>query len=367
MEKKIVLSGMRPTGRLHLGNYWGALRKWVTLQDDYDCWFFVADWHMLTTGYEETGLLQQNIREMVFDWLAAGLDPKKCTFFWQSQVPQHAELALMLSMVTPISWLENCPTYKEQLQELGKTKLAKALEEEGVPNKAMREKLQGQKLDNVEPGPEGRIELRTHGFLGYPVLQAADILLYDAAFVPVGQDQLPHLEISREIARRFNSIYGPVLIEPQAMTTPSARLPGIDGRKMSKSYSNAVDLVETPQTLKAKVFSMYTDPLKARANDPGHPTPCEQNPPGCVVFAMHRLYSPHWESREAECRQGSIGCVACKQDLLKSLEAPFGEFRANRERTSAASVDEILAEGSARARAAAERTMARVRKAMNLR
>lgn len=365
--KKTVLSGMRPTGRLHLGNYWGALRKWVSLQDEYECWFFVADWHMLTTGYEQTGALQQNVREMVLDWLAAGLDPEKCVLFWQSKVPQHAELSLLLSMVTPISWLENNPTYKEQLQELGKTKLSRALEEGGVPSKALREKLQDQKLEAVEPGEEARLELRTLGFLGYPVLQAADILLYGADFVPVGQDQLPHLEITREIARRFNSIYGPVLREPQAMTTPSARLPGVDGRKMSKSYANAVDLVETPQTLKAKVFSMYTDPLKVRANDPGHPEPCPENEPGCVVFAMHRLYSPHWEARREECRKGAIGCVACKNDLLKGLEAPFGEFRSRRERFTPAQVDEVLEKGSLRAREAAERTLERARKAMNLR
>ncbi|MBI5243961.1 MAG: tryptophan--tRNA ligase [Elusimicrobia bacterium] len=366
-DRKTVLSGMRPTGRLHLGNYWGALKNWVRLQDEYDCWFFVADWHMLTTGYEETGLLQQNIREMTLDWLAAGLDPRKSTLFWQSKIPQHAELSLMLSMLTPISWLENNPTYKEQLQELGRTKLSKAIEEVGVPSKQMREKLQGQALEPVVPDEGAKIELRTHGFLGYPVLQAADILLYDAAFVPVGQDQLPHLELSREIARRFNSIYGPVLVEPKALTTETPKVPGIDGRKMSKSYGNAVDLAEPPETLKAKVLSMFTDPLKIRKNDLGHPAPCPENPSGCVVFALHRLYSGFWESREGECRRGEIGCVACKNDLLKSLEGPFSELRANRERCANEPVEDILEEGSARAREAAERTMERVRKAMNLR
>jgi tryptophanyl-tRNA synthetase len=362
---------MRPTGRLHLGNYWGALRNWVRLQDEYECWFGVMDWHMLTTGYEDTGRLQEDVREMVVDWLTAGLDPSKCTIFLQSKVPQHAELALLLSMITPISWLENNPTYKDQLKDLGRTKHGRALEEAGLLSKEVREKLQGQPLEAVEPEGEGRVELRTHGFLGYPVLQAADILVYGAEFVPIGQDQLPHLELSREIARRFNSIYGPVFKEPQALTTAAARVPGTDGRKMSKSYGNAVELVETPETLRQKVMSMYTDPLKVRKNDPGHPLPCEQNPPGCTVFALHKLYSQGLEAREAACRSGALGCVDCKKDLLKSMEAPFAEFRANREKRLGADmrsdVDRLLEEGSAKARAAAERTLDAVRKAVHLR
>ncbi len=370
--KKVVMSGMRPTGRLHLGNYWGALKNWVALQDSHECFFSVVDWHMLTTGYEETGRLQDNVREMALDWLAAGLDPKRCTIFLQSAVPQHAELALMLSMVTPISWLENNPTYKEQLQELGKTKLSRALEEAEVLTPQLREKIQGQTLEPVAPAEEAvRTELRTYGFLGYPVLQAADILLYGAQVVPVGQDQLAHLELAREIARRFNSIYGEVLIEPQALLTPTPKVPGLDGRKMSKSYGNALDLVETDAALKTKVLSMYTDPLKARAKDPGHPLPCPENPPGCSVFAFHKLYSPHWEKREGECRRGELGCVACKGDLLKSMEPPYGAFRDNRARFAGTegedAVSRILEEGSRRARERAEKTMQRVREAMHLR
>ncbi len=360
--KKIAMSGMRPTGKLHLGNYWGALKNWVEFQDKYECFFGVADWHMLTTGYEETGRLQENIREMVLDWLAAGLDPEKCVIFQQSRVRQHAELTLLLSMVTPISWLENNPTYKEQLQELGKTKLSKTLEESGVLSKARREKISGQRLERVAPAEDkAKLELRTAGFLGYPVMQTADIVLYDAQLVPVGQDQLPHVEISREIVRRFNSIYGSVLVEPQGAVTPTPKVPGIDARKMSASYGNAVDLFEEPGALKQKVMSMYTDPTKMRANDPGHPD-------GCVVFALHELYSDFAKKREKECKDGAIGCVACKKDLLKSLEEPFTVFREKRAKfDKKGAVEELLAEGSRKAADVAERTMMKVRKAMNLR
>ncbi|MDE2290876.1 MAG: tryptophan--tRNA ligase, partial [Elusimicrobia bacterium] len=282
---KTVMSGMRPTGRLHVGHYWGALRRWVELQAEARCFFMVADYHMLTTGYEETGRLQEYVRDMVLDWLAAGVDPEKAVVFQQSRVPQHAELTLLLSMVTPISWLENNPTYKEQLQELGRTKLGKALQDEGILGKARRESVAGAQLEAVEAeGDAAKLELRTAGFLGYPVLQTADIALYGAHLVPVGQDQLPHLEISREIVRRFNGFYGEVLVEPAASVTPQAKVPGLDARKMSKSYGNAVDLFETPESLQPKVMSAYTDPLKVRAKDPGHPE-------GCVVFALHRLYS----------------------------------------------------------------------------
>lgn len=358
--RKIVMSAMRTTGRLHLGNYWGALRNWIELQKDYECYFGLADYHMLTTGYEESARMRENAREMLLDWLAAGLDPSRCVIFLQSRVPQHAELTLLLGMVTPISWLENNPTYKEQLQELGKTKLAKALEE-GVLNPKAREKLAGQTLEAVAlEEAVARTELRTHGFLGYPVMQTADIAVYGAQCVPVGQDQLPHLEISREIVRRFNGIYGPVLVEPEALLTPTPKVPGIDARKMSKSYGNGVELVETPESLGQKVMSMYTDPQKVRKDDPGHPE-------GCVVFALHKLYSDFAARREAECRAGQVGCVACKKDLLRSLDEPYAEFRRARERFETAGlVEEIIESGSAKAREAAERTMVRVRKAMNL-
>ncbi len=355
----VVMSGMRPTGRLHLGNDWGALRNWVDLQNRYDCYFMVADWHMLTTGFDRTETLPGNVVEMVRDWLAAGLDPEKCVIFRQSWVPEHAELTLLLSMVTPLSWLENCPTWKEQLQELAKTKHAQALEAVGV--RAVPEGMA------VSKGPsEVNESLRTHGHLGYPVLQAADILIYGGQLVPVGADQLAHLEISREIARRFNGCYGPVLTEPKPLLTPTPKVPGTDGRKMSKSYGNTVDLYETAESLPPKVMGMYTDPGKVRVDDPGHPLPCPENPPGCAVYALHQLYSAHWQSRGDECRQGAIGCVACKKDLLKSLEEPFSKFRKERLRRDDKAVEDILRRGSERARATAAKTMDKVRKAMRL-
>jgi len=368
-DKKIVMSGMRPTGRLTLGNYWGALQNWLKLQDEYQCYFSVADWHMLTTGYEKTGHLQTDVREMVLDWLAAGLDPDKCVIFQQSRVPQHAELTLLLSMITPISWLENNPTYKEQLQELAKTKLSQALDDPAVLDKKMREKLGGVALEELEPHKGAKkFELRTQGFLGYPVMQTADIAAYGAHLVPVGQDQLPHIEISREIVRKFNSIYGPVLIEPKGLVTQTPKLPGIDGRKMSKSYGNGIELAEDAAGLKSKVMSMYTDPTKIRKDDPGHPEPCAENPPGCVVFALHKLYGDALEQREADCRTGAMGCVACKKDLLGSMTPQFDSFLEKRESFAKDGVvDGVLEAGNKKAAEAAEATLEKVRKAMNLR
>lgn len=362
--KKRVMSGMRPTGRLHLGNYWGALKNWIALQDRYDCFFEVADWHMLTTGYEDTRSLQENIRELALDWLAAGLDPGKCVIFKHSDVPEHAELALLLSMVTPLSWLENNPTWKEQLQDLAKTKLSKM--QETTPGFSSRQ------TSVLTKEIEQKI-LSTYGFLGYPVLQAADILLYGGELVPVGKDQLPHLEISREIARRFNSLYSNgvqrVLTEPQPLLSEAPKVPGLDGRKMSKSYGNALDLLETPQSLDAKIMSAYTDPNKIRRDDRGHPEPCAENPPGCAVFALHKLYSGYWERRKTECEQGQVGCVACKKDLLKSLDGPFAGFREAREKFAGqkGAVEKMLAEGARKAKAEAAKTMERVRLAMRLR
>ncbi|MBI5239664.1 MAG: tryptophan--tRNA ligase [Elusimicrobia bacterium] len=354
-RREVVVSGMRPTGRLHIGNHWGALRNWVSLMDRYDCYFFVADWHMLTTGYADTAALRANVREMVLDWLAAGLDPARSVIFRQSDVPEHAELAVLLGMVTPLSWLENNPTWKEQLQELSKTKLSKAAD--GEDHKA------------AEGEAASRYEIRTFGFLGYPVLQAADILLYRGSRVPVGQDQLPHLELSREIARKFNHVYGPVLVEPQPLLTQTPKVPGTDGRKMSKSYGNTVDIYETADTLKAKVMSMYTDPTKIRKDDPGHPEPCPENPPGCSVYALHKLYTTGWEKIGEDCRAGRLGCVADKKHLLESLDGPFSAFRKARESYAARpeKVDELLAEGARKASAAARSTLDQVRRAMRLR
>ncbi|MDE2040163.1 MAG: tryptophan--tRNA ligase [Elusimicrobia bacterium] len=348
-----VVSGMRPTGRLHLGNYFGALKNWIELSQRHGCRFFIADWHMLTTGYEETGALRENVRELVLELLAAGLDPARCLLFRQSDVPEHAELALLLGMVTPLSWLENNPTWKEQLQELSKTKLTRTLSGER----------------SAAPAAGARHELRTFGHLGYPVLQAADILLYRGEKVPVGQDQLPHLELSREIARRFNSLYGQVFPEPQALLTQTPKLPGLDGRKMSKSYGNALDLSEAPEALAKKVMGAYTDPTKLRKDSPGHPEPCAENPPGCAVYALEKLYlgSDKLRSIAADCRAGKLGCVADKRDnLLPALEAEYARMRQQRERFSGVDVEALLAEGAEKARAEARATMREARRAMGL-
>jgi tryptophanyl-tRNA synthetase len=351
----VVFSGMRPTGRLHIGHWWGALKNWVALQDLHPCFFSVVDWHMLTTGYADTSRLQDDVREMVLDWLAAGVDPEKCVIFKQSDVPEHAELALLLAMVTPLSLVENNPTWKEQLQELARTKASLAAE--------------GAQTKYQENVPGGGHELRTYGFLGYPVLQAADILLYHGTKVPVGQDQLPHVELSREIARRFNNVFGEVFAEPQGLLTPTPKVPGLDARKMSKSYGNAVAIYETDESLKKKIMSAYTDPTRKKATDPGHPEPCAENPPGCTVFALEKLYADEAfvQRRRAECVAGQVGCVACKKDLLGYMTPAFADFRKRRESYQASDVDAVLAAGAEKARAVARKTMDEVRRAMRLR
>ncbi|MGE5576600.1 MAG: tryptophan--tRNA ligase [Syntrophothermus sp.] len=325
-KKGRVFSGMRPTGQLHLGNYLGALENWVRLQDDYECFFCVVDWHALTTGYEDTTELKGNVREMVIDWLSAGIDPEKSVVFRQSDAKEHAELHLLLSMITPLSWLERNPTYKEQLQQL-----------------ATR-------------------EISTYGFLGYPVLQAADILAYKADTVPVGEDQLPHLELTREIARRFNFLYKPVFPEPQAKMNKVTLLPGLDNRKMSKSYGNYIAMAASEQELADAVTRMITDPARIRRNDPGHPEVC-------TVFAYHRIFSPEQVTRtEEECRAGGIGCVACKKNLSQTMNqflAPIRQRRQELERQPE-KVDEILAQGAQRARAVSARVLAEVREAMRV-
>lgn len=322
-----VLSGMRPTGKLHLGNYWGALVPWIQIQNggQHRCFFMVADLHALTTGYEDTSGIAASTEDMVLDWLAAGLDPEKSVIFVQSRVPEHSELALLLSMITPLGWLERIPTYKEQLREI-----------------------------------TGR-EITTHGFLGYPVLQAADILLYKAQAVPVGEDQLSHLELTQEIARRFNRLYGAVFPEPKAILGKAPKVPGLDGRKMSKSYGNAVELSDAPDVLWKKIQQMYTDPRKTKADSPGHPE-------GCVVFALHKIYNPDATAREQECRDGRIGCVACKKHLLSLLEPlqAIQECRAALARKPGL-VRDVLEEGSRRARAVAQATLAEAQAAMGLR
>ncbi|MEY2625745.1 MAG: Tryptophanyl-tRNA synthetase [Pseudomonadota bacterium] len=393
-----VLSGMRPTGQLHLGNYHGALRNWVDLQYKYPCFFFVADWHALTTGYEDTSKLPEYTREMVIDWLAAGLNPGVSTLFVQSHVPEHAELHLLLSMITPLSWLERVPTYKDQQAEL-------------------QEK-----------------DLGTYGFLGYPLLQSADILLYRAGYVPVGEDQIAHVEITREVARRFNHLFGretgfedkaekaiaelgsrnsalyrearkkyqesgdasalekareivqsntritvadrerllgylegssvSILPEPQVLLTPTPKLPGIDGRKMSKSYGNTLGLREDPDSVTKKLKTMQTDPARVRRSDPG-------DPEKCPVWSLHQVYSDDttrsWAS--AGCKSAGIGCLECKKPLIDRIVA---ETTAMRERAAPYEdnpdlVRAILTEGSEKAREAARETLDEVRSAMHLR
>jgi tryptophanyl-tRNA synthetase len=397
-QAKRVLSGMRPTGQLHLGNFHGALRNWLDLQYQYECYFFVADWHALTTGYEDTSGLQESIREMLIDWLAAGLNPGVATLFVQSHVPEHAELHLLLSMITPLGWLERVPTYKDQQEQLKDKDLA------------------------------------TYGFLGYPLLQSADILLYRPGWVPVGEDQVAHVEITREVARRFNHLYGrepgfeekaeraikelggknttlyrqlrrkfqekgdqeallaaravvetntrvtvadrerllgylegsnvSILPEPQALLTPTPKLPGLDGRKMSKSYGNTIGLREDPDSVTRKLKAMQTDPARVRRTDPG-------DPDKCPVFDLHKVYSSAetqaWAA--AGCRSAGIGCLDCKKPLIEkiveeitAIRARAVEFQENPEL-----VNNLIAEGSEKARAVARETLDDVRRRMNLR
>jgi tryptophanyl-tRNA synthetase len=393
-----VLSGMRPTGRLHLGNYHGALRNWVQLQYRYECFFFIADWHMLTTGYEDTTRLPQFVREVLIDWLAAGLNPGVATLFVQSHVPEHAELHLLLSMITPLGWLERVPSYKDQQEQL-------------------KEK-----------------DLATFGFLGYPLLQAADILVYRAAHVPVGEDQVAHVELTRETARRFNHLFGrepdfqekaeravkslggrnttlyrqlrrrfqesgerealeraralvqsnnritvadrerllgylegtgvTILPEPQALLTETPKVPGLDGRKMSKSYGNTIELREEPEAVTKKLRAMQTDPARVRRTDPG-------DPEKCPVFELHRIYSDETTRKWAAegCRSAGIGCLDCKQPVIEKIVAEVTEMRRRAQEylENPELLRDIIAEGSEKAREAARETLEEVRRAMHLR
>lgn len=354
--RRRVLSGMRPTGKLHLGNYMGALYNWVKLQHEYECYFFIADWHALTTDYADPSLVQQNIREVALDFLAAGLDPALCTIFVQSHVHQHAELNLLFGMFTPLGWLERVPTYKDQQEQL-------------------REK-----------------DLNTYGFLGYPLLQSADILLYRPEFVPVGQDQVAHVELTREVARRFNQLYASrltpavehahsdkerlaaeisqnavteeLLPEPKVLLTPSPKLPGTDGRKMSKSYGNTILLSDPEPDIRAKLKTMVTDPARIRRTDPG-------NPEICPVFDLHKVFSSEEVQQKAAegCRTAGIGCIQCKSwvadaivDALTPIQERRRYFEAHPEE-----VDAILNDGAARASNSAAQTMLPVLKAVGLR
>jgi len=327
MGKKRVFSGMRPTGRLHLGHLVGALDNWIKMQDEYDCTFGIVDWHALTSEYQNVDPIKQSVFDIAVDWLAAGLDPERSTLMVQSMVPEHAELHLLFSMIVPVPWLERVPTYKEQIIQL-------------------KEK-----------------DLSTYGFLGYPVLQAADILIYKGEVVPVGEDQVSHIELSREIARRFNNFYAPVFPEPQPKLTRSARLPGVDGRKMSKSYGNEIQLSENPESIRKKIMPMITDPARIRRTDPG-------NPEKCPVFDIHRVFTPE-DQREwvvEGCTTAGIGCVDCKKALLERMlpvVQPLYEKRKEME-SEPGRVKEILREGSRKARSVARETLREVRQAMKL-
>ena len=329
-SRKRVLSGMRSTGKLHLGNYVGALQNWVRMQDEYECFFCVADWHALTTDYADTSHVKENSLEVALDWLAAGLDPEKSVIFIQSHVLAHAELHLLFSMITPLGWLERVPTYKEQ--------------RENIKDK----------------------DLGTYGFLGYPVLQAADILVYKADCVPVGEDQVAHVELTREIARRFNGFYGrpkEVFPEPQALLTPAAKLPGTDGRKMSKSYGNTIMLTDPEPAVRQKLKTMVTDPARVRRSDPG-------NPDVCPVGDLHKIFSDNATIAKVDqgCRSAGIGCIECKSwaaDALVRLLNPMQERRKKFEENPRLAWD-ILEAGSERARKSAGETMDTVRAAMGM-
>ena len=330
-----VVSGMRPTGRLHLGHLHGALKNWVRLQQGYRCYFFVADWHALTTGNVTGGIIRESTEEMVIDWLSAGLDPARAVIFRQSDVKEHAELHLLFSMITPTPWLLRNPTVKEQARELG----------------------------FIQSEDDSEVTKINYGLLGYPVLQAADILIYRAQRVPVGVDQVPHIEITREIARRFNSLYGEIFPEPQPLLTEIPKIPGVDGRKMSKSYGNAVFLSDTPKEIDQKLSRMMTDPARVKRTDPGEPEKCP-------AFQLHKVYSTTEEIEEVSigCRTAGIGCLDCKKVMIKHVVAelaPIYEKRAALEKKPR-EVVEVLAAGDKVARQKASETMTEVREAVGL-
>ena len=322
-----VLSGMQPSGRLHLGNLLGALENWRQLQEHNECFFFVADWHALSTNYEDTSQLHSFVHEILIDWLAVGIDPERATVFIQSHVPEHAILNLLLSMITPVPWLERNPTYKEKQEQI-----------------------------------EGR-DLSTHGFLGYPVLQAADILLYKADAVPIGKDQLPHLELTREIARRFNSLYTPVLVEPKELLTKFPKVVGTDGRKMSKSYGNTINLSDSEPEVRQKLKTMVTDPARVRRKDPG-------NPEICPVYDFHKIYSAPAiiDQVNKECRTAEIGCIDCKTFVADSMVerlAPIWESRKTLE-ANPKRLEDVVQSGCQRATEVSRQTLAEVKDAMKI-
>jgi len=320
-----ILSGFRPTGKVHLGNLFGALKNWIELQNSNECYFEVADYHALTTGYDRTEQLNSNIIDMVTDWLACGLNPEKSVIFVQSDVPEHIELFTLLSMITPLPWLERNPTLKEQLKDLN-------------------------------------IKTIHFGHLGYPILQAADILIYKATAVPVGEDQLPHIELTREIARRFNNLYGEVFPEPTSLLTKFPRVPGPDGKRMQKSLKNTIHISENPEDIRKKINQAFTDPEKIHKNDKGHPE-------NCVIFAYHNIFnSENLKQRKADCKKGNIGCVQCKQECASLVIDSLSPYRQRRTKLNKdkEKVREILKEGAKKAGKEAQKTIADVRKNMML-
>ena len=327
LSGKRVLSGMQPSGRLHIGNLVGALQNWVKLQDEYQCYYFVADWHSLTSQYADTSAIRDNITDLLVNWLAAGLDPEKATIFIQSRVPEHAELHLLLSMITPLGWLERVPSYKEKQLE--------------VKDK----------------------DLNTYGFLGYPLLQSADILIYKANYVPVGVDQVSHLEITREICRRFNNFYGEVFPEPDALLTEFPKVPGLDGRKMSKTYDNCIYLSDTPAEVEQKIKTMMTDPQRVKRTDSGDP---ELSP----VFQLHKIFSTKEEQDEVAegCRTAGIGCLDCKKILIKNLFSVLEPIWEKRVKflDKPEIIKEIIDAGSLKAKEIASNTIAEATKAIRL-
>ena len=327
MEKKIIVSGMRPTGRLHLGHVHGALNNWRSLQKDYQCFYFIADWHALTSEYEHPEIIKESINDVLIDWIAIGLDPEESVIFVQSSIEEHAELHLIFSMITPLSWLERNPTYKEQLKEMAQK------------------------------------NLYTYGFLGYPVLQAADILMYKAHGVPVGEDQSPHVELTREIARRFNHFYSNIFPLPETLLTPEAKILGTDRRKMSNSYNNAIFISDSEEIVTTTVGNMITDPQRARRPDPGRPDFCN-------VFSFHELYTEKEKVKEIEegCRSASIGCVECKQMMASNLNRALEPLREKRKELEANPqiIENIIAEGNRKARKIARNTMEEVREVVKI-
>jgi tryptophanyl-tRNA synthetase len=325
MTKNIVMSGMRPTGRLHLGHWKGALKNWVPLQDKYPCYYSIVDWHALTTDYQKPGEIRANVRNVLLDWLSAGIVPEKSTVFVQSRVKEIAELYLLLSMMTPLGWLERVPTFKEQQLQLKDR------------------------------------DINTIGFLGYPLLQAIDIISMRANLVPVGEDQVSHLELGREIVRRFNFLYGDYFAEPKELLTLTAKLPGLDGRKMSKSYNNAVFLSDSAETVDKKIRPMITDTRRKRRTDPGIPK-------DCPVFYLHEAFSTEDEREEivTGCTSAGIGCIDCKKILIKNMNDFLDPFRERRKKYENAAVDDILAEGTKKARETAKKTVDEVRDLMKI-